>query len=334
MAGQEGAVLVGAVGAAAVVFFLVVAVVAGLGLWFTGEKRALRRRLSAIDGYLARSGTVENWQAPPSLESGDKKSAGLGRFFARRTKAGLPTKFTQPGRGSSADMPPAAITTAAMAVGGAAVLGLMGGGSIVAALVGGLLGLLLPRVWRQRKLRARRKAFDAQIPDALALISNSLKAGYGLLQAMEMVGQEMHPPIAPEFVRTLAEIRVGASTEDALAALAARVGSEDMDLVVTAFLIQRQVGGNLAEVLDKIAFTIRERIRIRGEVRTLTAQGRLSGLIIGVLPLGIGLFLAAVNPEYVMTLFRHPLGQMMLVMAVGAEAVGVLFIKKIIAIDI
>lgn len=334
----SAASLVGAVGLAAVAFFVVVALAAGAALWLTGARRALRRRLAALDSFTPRAVKVDDKSAAAAAgeEEADGKPGGHGHGIGRRGGRAAGSGGGRPsgrlaGR-PAVGMSPA--TTAVSVVAGAAFLGLFAGGSPVAALGGGLLGLLVPRFWLKRKARTRRKAFDAQIPDALALISNSLKAGYGLMQAMEMVGQEMHPPIAPEFVRTLAETRVGVSTEDALAALAARVGSEDMDLVVTAFLIQRQVGGNLAEVLDKIAFTIRERIRIRGEVRTLTAQGRLSGLIIGVLPLGIGIFLAAVNPTYVMTLFQHPLGQMMLLMAVGAEMIGVLFIKKIIAIDV
>ncbi len=148
-----------------------------------------------------------------------------------------------------------------------------------------------------------------------------------------MVSREMAPPIGVEFARVLKEMNLGVTTEEALANLGERVVSDDLDLVITAVLIQRQVGGNLAEVLDSIAGTIRERIRLKGEVRTLTAQGRVSGLIIGVLPFALAGFIYVINPKYMMTLFTHPLGIAMVGYALVSMAVGMMMVWKIVNIE-
>ena len=195
-------------------------------------------------------------------------------------------------------------------------------------------GGFLPSFYVKSKQGARLARFDAQIADALVIMSNSLRAGYSHLQAMDMVAREMSPPISKEFTSTMKEMSLGSPTETALATLSDRVGSEDLDLVVTAVLIQRQIGGNLAEVLDNIADTIRERVKLRREIRTLTAQGRMSGMIIGILPCVLGIFLYTVNPEYISLLFTHPTGKLMVGLAVFGELIGILVIRRIIAIEV
>jgi tight adherence protein B len=206
--------------------------------------------------------------------------------------------------------------------------------NIISMLIAGLLGFLAPigiLKWKQQK---RLQKFNAQIGDSLVLISNSLKAGYGFMQAMEMVAKEMNPPIQAEFARVMQEVNLGSTTEEALIHLTERITSKDLDLVVTAMLIQRQIGGNLAEILDNISDTIRERIRIAGEVKTLTAQGRLSGLIIGALPVGLAAFLLMLNPQYMMELFTDPRGRLLVGYAVVAELIAIVIIKKIITIKV
>lgn len=207
-------------------------------------------------------------------------------------------------------------------------------GNILAGLVLAFLGGLLPNFYVKARQGSRLSKFDSQIADSLAIMSNSLRAGYSFLQAMDMVAREMSPPISEEFTSTMKEMSLGSPTETALAALSERVGSEDLELVVTAVLIQRQIGGNLAEVLDNIAETIRERVKLRREIKTLTAQGRMSGVIIGVLPVALGVFLYAVNPEYISLLFTHPAGKVMVGLAVSGELIGLLVIRKIVAIQI
>jgi tight adherence protein B len=198
----------------------------------------------------------------------------------------------------------------------------------------GLAGGLLPNFYVKYRQAMRLAKLNSQIADALVIMSNSLRAGYSFLQAMDMVSREMSLPISGEFAATMKEMSLGSPTETALMALVDRVGSEDLELVVTAVLIQRQIGGNLAEVLDNIAETIRERVKLRQEIKTLTAQGRLSGIIIGVLPIVLAIFLLAVNPEYIRILFTHPIGRLMIGIALAGEVIGILVIRRIVSIEV
>ena len=193
----------------------------------------------------------------------------------------------------------------------------------------GIFPFLFLRMAKQKRL-AR---FNGQITDALVITANSLRSGFSFLQAMDMVRRELPDPLSKEFGRTFKEINLGTATEEALINLTERVKSEDLDLVITAVLIQRQVGGNLAEVLDNIAQTIRERIRIKGEIRTLTAQGRISGLVIGLLPVILAGIMLFINPSYITSLFSNSIGLTMVLAAVIGELTGILIIKKIVNID-
>ena len=202
--------------------------------------------------------------------------------------------------------------------------------AVTAGAVMGFVPFFLVRRARQKRLTS----FNSQICDALSIISNSLRAGFSFMQSMDMVRKEMPDPIRKEFSRTFREVNLGTSTEKALQNLSIRVNSDDLDLVITAVLIQRQVGGNLAEVLDKIGETIRERVRLQGEIKTLTAQGKLSGIVIGMLPVLLALFMLVVNPSYVTILVTHPIGRVLLLMAVGGEILGFMVIRKIVQIRV
>lgn len=207
-------------------------------------------------------------------------------------------------------------------------------GRALAAMVLFVLGLGFPSLFLKMARQKRVAKFNAQIADCLVVLANSLRAGYSLLQAMEMVSREMPPPIGVEFGRTLKEVALGTPTEEALVNLGQRIESEDLDLVITAMLIQRQSGGNLAEILDRISHTIRERVRIKGEIKTLTAQGRISGYIIGALPLVLGVVISIIQPSYLFPLFSDRLGQLMLAAGVVSQILGVLVIRKIIDIGV
>ncbi|MCL6477977.1 MAG: type II secretion system F family protein [Peptococcaceae bacterium] len=196
------------------------------------------------------------------------------------------------------------------------------------------LGALLSTFWVKLSKARRLNKFNSLIGDSLVIMSNALRSGFSFLQAMDMVRKEMPDPIAKEFSRTFQEMNLGTPTEEALENLNKRVGSEDLELVITAVLIQRQVGGNLAEILDNIAGTIRERVRIQGEIKTLTAQGRISGIIIGVLPLLLAAALSAISPQYLKPLATDPLGRGMLATALALELLGILIIRKIINIKV
>ncbi len=186
-----------------------------------------------------------------------------------------------------------------------------------------------------RTAKAKRLArFNSQIGDALVIMANALRSGFSFLQSMDMVRRELPDPIAREFGRTFQEMNLGTPTEEALENLNTRVGSEDLELVVTAVLIQRQVGGNLAEILDNIAGTIRERVRIKGEIKTLTAQGRISGIIIGLLPIILAGILSFLSPGYLKPLVEHPMGRAMLLAALVMEVAGLILIRRIINIKV
>jgi tight adherence protein B len=165
-------------------------------------------------------------------------------------------------------------------------------------LVGAALGPILPRLYVKRQQAVRLQKFNDQLPDMLNLMVNGLRAGYSNMMAMEAVSKELPPPISDEFRRVVREMQLGITMEDALANLLRRIPSADLDLIITAMNIQREVGGNLAEILDIISYTIRERIRIKREIETLVAQVLYSGRILALMPIGLALFLYTFNPDY------------------------------------
>lgn len=204
----------------------------------------------------------------------------------------------------------------------------------IIALPFALIGFLAPSMLVKMKKKSILKKIDQQLPDTIMLISNSLKAGYSFMQAVEVASRELPPPISLEFKQMLKEVNLGVSTEIALESLTQRVQSEDMKLVILAVLIQRQIGGNLSEILDNISDTIRSRIKVKGEISILTAQGRISGLIISLLPLALGFAIFILNPTYITVLFVDPLGWMMLGMSLMMQMIGIYFIRKIIRIEV
>ena len=170
-------------------------------------------------------------------------------------------------------------------------------------LIGGLIGFMLPRFWLGRRKSGRLGAFNKQLPDTITLIANALRAGSSFLQAIELVVRESAPPISTEFGRVIREVNLGLSFDVALENMVRRVRSEDLELMATAISIQHTVGGNLAEILDSIAYTIRERVRIKGEIRALTAQAVYSGRALALMPVGLLCILWFLNRDYVMTMF-------------------------------
>jgi tight adherence protein B len=195
------------------------------------------------------------------------------------------------------------------------------------------LGLLPFMVLIMRR-RKRLKKFANQLPDALELIARALRAGHSLASGFQLVSQEMPPPIATEFQRTYDEQNFGVPLEDALRNLGQRVPNIDLGFFVTAVAIQRQTGGDLAEILDKLGYVIRERFKLFGQVQALTAEGRLSGYILNALPIIVLVALIKLNPNYVMLLFRDPLGIKMLAIAGFMQILGAIAIHKIVNIRV
>ncbi|HYE84540.1 MAG TPA: type II secretion system F family protein [Clostridia bacterium] len=206
--------------------------------------------------------------------------------------------------------------------------------SLAAAAAGGLLAACVPEFFvRSRKKRIIHK-IDQQLPDTIALVSNTLKSGYSFIQAIDTAARELPPPISLEFRQILKEINLGENTEKALESLSKRVQSQDLELIIIAVLIQRQIGGNLSEVLDNISETIRSRIKIKGEIRILTAQGRVSGFIISFMPAALGAVLYLINPSYISVLFEYPAGLAMLILAACMQGIGIYLIRRIIRIEV
>jgi tight adherence protein B len=214
-------------------------------------------------------------------------------------------------------------------------------GSPIALLVGVLIGFFLPRFWLGRRKSGRLNAFNKQLPDTIMLIANALRAGSSFLQAIELVVRETRPPISTEFGRVIREVNLGLPFDQALENMVRRVRSDDLELMATAIAIQHQVGGNLAEILDSIAYTIRERVRIKGEIRTLTAQQRLSGYVVGFLPIALAGFLFVAAPGFMDPMFANPpavlglpAGVVILIFGGFMMFIGFMFIRKIVDIEV
>ena len=207
--------------------------------------------------------------------------------------------------------------------------------------VGAIVGFFLPRFWVRRRQNSRLKKFNDQLADTITLVANALRAGASFLQAIEMVVRETQAPMSTEFARVVREVNLGLPFDQALDNMVRRVRSDDLELMVIAISIQHQVGGNLAEILDSIAFTIRERVRIQGEIRTLTAQQRMSGLVVGLLPIALFVFLSLIAPTFMAALFDQkiklgglPAGAVLLGAGGFMMLLGFIAIRRIVDIEV
>ncbi len=262
-----------------------------------------------------------------SLLGAHAESLGIGRQFMEKTRIEL----------VRADLPLTGYEfNIARGLAGLVIAVLVGvtGRSVLAAAV------VFPAVWLLASAyvtslkNKRLKLFSGQLGDALTLFANSLRAGFSFLQAVSSVAREMPDPVSKEFTKLMKEMSLGLSVEKALSNLLIRVPSDDLELLVIAILIQKEVGGNLAEVIDTIASTIRERITIQREVKTLTAQGKLSGMVVGLLPLFLGVIMFLFNPSYVTVLFVNPIGQAMIALGILNMIIGIYLISKIVKIEV
>jgi tight adherence protein B len=200
--------------------------------------------------------------------------------------------------------------------------------------VNGVMMLLLPMLWLWNKRRVRLKKFATQLPDALELVARALRAGHSLGAGMHVVSEEMPAPIADEFNRVYEEQNLGIAMEDSLRALCDRMPNLDLKFFVTSVCIQRQTGGDLAEILDKIGYVVRERYRILGQVKALTAEGRLSGVVLIALPFAMFGFMLHLKPDYVEALWTTERGRTWSAMAIVAQIIGALVIRKIVNIKV
>ena len=316
------------------VILVAVFVTVYLVVTFLGGTRERAKRQKTLEKRLrlGKGAKVQD-EAETSTQWVPESFANVGQRFAVATgfSAGLDERLEQAG------MPVLAgefvALTVLCGVIGAIVSAIFLTNIIFILLIAGL-ACLIPYFWMQRSHRKRQDALVDQLADTLSILASSLRAGYSFLQALDTVSKEIGEPSAGEFQRVVAEIRLGRPIDDALSAMAYRVKSDDLKWAVIAINVQRQVGGNLAEVLDIVANTVRERAYIRRQVNVLSAEGRLSVAILACLPFGILLYISIVNPDYIEPLFTTTPGLILLGVGGIMMAIGIFIMTRIVKIDV
>ncbi len=206
--------------------------------------------------------------------------------------------------------------------------------NLLFALIGALIGFMLPSLVIRMKVRSRAKKLNSQLPDALSIIASGIRAGFSFNQAVALVVKDMEAPISDELGKMLRENAMGKPMDEALEALSQRTGDEDLDIVITALLIQRQVGGSLADVLDTIAHTIRERVKLKGDIRTMTAQGKMSATIVSIMPFAMGVLMSTISPGYMDPMFNTLLGRIMLGVSAFMITLGIIVLSRIVKLNV
>lgn len=313
------------------VFLGVAALVGALAFIMHGDRDAeVEDRLSALTTGKKGRGKVDAAQYKELLSTMriDGTSA-VEKFVSRYLNLRL--LFEQ----ANVSMP---VPTFLMICGGLATVGLalptVAGISVALAPLMALFLAILPIVWLLMRRKRRLKKFGAQLPEALELIARALRAGHSLASGFSLVAQEMSDPIGGEFSRTFEEQNLGKPLEEALEDLTKRVPNLDLKFFSTAIILQRQTGGDLAEILDKIGYLVRERFKIWGQVQALTGEGRLSGVVLLALPPVLFAVVYRMNPDYLMLLFTDDMGKKMLVGGVLSQIFGALVIRKIVNIRV
>jgi tight adherence protein B len=318
---------------------------AGVFLFFLGLSR-MRRQAGGSEDFQARLAaygvTTAGAQALPPA-SGFRETLNrmlqpaadrVGRGNAKKGKASVAEQLQR------ADLKLRTSEFFMIQIGTALLLGLIafirfgGAGGLIQTLIAAIIGYLAPGIYVKYRVGRRLRAFNGQLGDTLTLLSNAIKAGYSFAQAIDTVAKNAVAPIADEFSRAVREMNLGGSPDEALQNITKRVASNDFDLVATAYSIHRTVGGNLAEILDNIAYTIRERVRIKGEIATLTAQARASGTLITFLPIVLAAFMYFVTPTYFRPMFENFVGWILIAIGIFMIFVGNLIIRRVIAIEV
>jgi tight adherence protein B len=303
---------------------------AAVVILFLGAWRSANRPdpvAARLDQYGA---TASDSDAPPPRRGRFRLSFGPSLAAGGKAGTSLARKL------SEADMPLTAPEWSLLHMGVIALgagFGWWRGGLLFALVVGGIAAIV-PVIYLNMRASRRRDAFTNQIPDVLTLFVGALRAGYGISQSMDLLVERLPQPSATEYARTMRAVGLGLPVTRALNDMAGRVDSDDMDLVVTAMTVQQELGGNLAQILDTIAETIRERIRIKREIRVMTSQQRMTGIILALLPVAAVLIIGTLNREYMSNLFTTTIGRIMVAVAILLEIVGWLIIRKIVDIEV
>jgi tight adherence protein B len=315
----------------AAVFFGVAALVGALAFIMQGDREAeVEDRLSALTAGKKGRGKVSSAEYKDLLtKMRADGSGGVEKFVSRYLNLRL--LFEQANVTMSV---PTFVTITGILAGVGLMLPALAGFNVAFGPVMAIFLAILPMVWLLFKRKRRLAKFGAQLPEALELIARALRAGHSLAAGFNLVANEMSEPIGGEFSRTFEEQNLGKPLEEALEDLTKRVPNLDLKFFVTAIILQRQTGGDLAEILDKIGYLIRERFKIWGQVQALTGEGRLSGIVLLALPPVLFAVVYKMNPDYLMLLFTDPLGKKMLVGGVLTQIFGALVIRKIVNIRV
>lgn len=321
-------------------------VAGGVILFFLGMQRVVDARTNVVSRRMNDIGIVG--VAPEMAQAKGRRGRGRGRGKRRGAQSATGLINTQSNYTvrlaselAQADLKITAgefMTLRGVLASVGALLGLVipVGNPLVLALVLLLAGLYGPTMWVRRRKLARQRKFNEQLPDLVTLMAGALRTGYAFMQSLELVAREGAEPARSEFQRVVREVGLGIPPEEALGHLVERMQSEDLNLLVTAVNVQREVGGNLVEVLEIIATTIRERIKLLGEVGVLTAQQQLSGYIIAFLPVGLGLLLFIINPSYMLGMFTdtHWFGWTIVSCSAIMIVIGLVVIRRIVNIKV
>ncbi|MGO4886399.1 type II secretion system F family protein [Anaerobacillus sp. MEB173] len=304
-----------------------------IGMFFLKRQQKVKRRIEQFISNKSNNVVYENVKTPmkktPMKNLIHRISKNIKTSDTKRNKlenelesAGLPLKVEE------------FITIRIIIFGMAFVFSLLLGGHFVVSILLGFIGWQLLSVYVKKKKSARIAASAQQLPQALEIMANAMKSGFSFMQAMQLVSKELPDPLGTEFQRTIKEINLGISTEVAFDNLLQRLPNKDLEIVVTAVLIQRSTGGNLATILETIQETISERVRMKDELKALTSQGRMSALVITLLPVVLGLLINVMNPEFFSPMFTHPLGWVLLGGGTVSGILGWIFIQKVVTIEV
>jgi tight adherence protein B len=306
-------------------FFLIRTILLFLASPQRGHKRRLQERLRKLEGL------ESTFNAHTLLKKVTLEKSVLDKSFDKlRLISNLQTLINRADLKwkMSTFLAVAAVSALAGFVVGMVKWGLLGG------VVGGGLGALIPYKLLVRRGQKRLQRFEQQLPDALDLLARGLKAGHAFPSGLQQVAKEMPDPLGKEFALVYSEFSHGLDMSSALRGLGQRINLRDLDFFTTAVLIQRETGGNLTDILEKISGLIRARFQLRNQIKALTAEGRLSGLILVLLPLALGAVMLFINPKYESVLFEHPKGQVMLGVAAVFQLLGIIAIRKIVNIKV
>lgn len=315
------------------VFILSVSVLSLIMSWANSPQRRMKKRLQSAWGDKSidfDSEATDKRQRVRTIAAGAEDSVWnklLGPDYMQKKqlelfKAGLPFKAEE-------------LIMAQLLM---ALLGFVIGYLLLHQLMMGIIltviGFLVPQMWVSFNKTRRIRTIDDQLLDAILLMAGALRSGHSFLQALELVSRETFPPLSEEFQRVLHENRIGLMLEEALNNLTNRTESKEIELMVAGVLVQREVGGNLAEVLDNIAMTIEKRVKMQAKVRALTAQGRMSGWVISLLPFVLAFFIFTINPEYGRLFLQDPLGRIMLIGGIVMLIIGIVLVRRVVDIDV